>query len=81
MNCPHCGTPYHENAEFCIRCGMRREPDATVQYKEGTHWIPLLIMAILALSGLLVYFATAEGIPLTTGDPVALFRALFLVLE
>lgn len=96
MYCPNCGNAYLQNAEFCIRCGVRRNfgpvmppvlicptPAQPVMppvisapvpqpAEQGTHWIPLLIMTVLAAAGLFLYLATSEQIPITTGDPVTL---------
>lgn len=69
MNCPNCNSPCEAHYQFCTRCGTRlTEAPIVPKPKRGTHWIPILIMAVLSLIGLGIYFATAEA-PAVTGKP------------
>lgn len=58
MNCPNCQTICAENDRFCYRCGAPLLPESTPKKATeiGTHWIPALILLIMAAIGLLVYF-------------------------
>ena len=71
MLCVNCGCTVPEGAGFCPCCGEKMpgviaaapapqpEPAAepSVPGKKGTHWIPLVIMALLCVLGLSLFFA------------------------
>lgn len=61
MKCPACGAEYDAPHRYCGNCGAMLEPEQT-----GSHRWPLIILATLALAGLLLWFA----IPRTHAEPV-----------
>ena len=52
MRCPSCGAEYDAPHRYCGKCGTPLEPGET-----GSHRWPLIILAALALTGLLLWFA------------------------
>lgn len=68
MNCPYCGMPSMPEDAFCAQCGgplylptaaaPQPLPPEPFHYpvKQGSHRVPLLIMAVMATLGLLLYF-------------------------
>ena len=61
MKCPACGAEYDAPHCYCGNCGTMLQPGET-----GSHRWPLIILATLALAGLLLWFA----IPRTHAEPV-----------
>lgn len=70
MKCPTCGAEYSEAPHTCPNCGTVLTPR-----KQGTHWIPLLIMALLSLVGFGIYLAipmdTAQDSSIPQNDPTS----------
>ena len=58
MYCNHCGHPHAGPDRFCINCGAALE-------KKGRHWVPLLIMAVLAVCCSVLFYL----IPMEAGEP------------
>ena len=56
MNCPNCGAVCPEGYRFCMLCGSPIQTAA----KKGSHWVPILILVVLSLSGIGLFFATRE---------------------
>ena len=55
MRCPACGAEYDAPHRYCGQCGTLLEPGET-----GSHRWPLIILATLALLGLLAWFAVPK---------------------
>ena len=73
MYCPKCGFHNEEGAKLCAGCGcpMPAEPLLFGQPKKGSHWPPVIIMAVMVVLGLIFYFLfplkdTPQAIPLPT---------------
>ncbi len=63
MFCPKCGTPCPDDVSFCSSCGnaLPTEPVLFGAPKKGSHKVPLLIMAIMTITGLICYFLFPLG--------------------
>lgn len=63
MFCPKCGTPHDEESLFCGNCGnpLPTEPVTFVIPRKGSHRAPLLIMAAMAILGLIFFFLFPSG--------------------
>lgn len=58
MFCPKCGTPSDDAATFCGNCGnpLSSEPVVFAAPKKGSHWPPVIIMAVMLCLGLACFF-------------------------
>ena len=56
MICPNCNNICNPQDHFCYRCGTDLTRDSHKPAKKGTHWIPALIMAVLAVIGTVLFF-------------------------
>lgn len=56
MYCPNCQTFCEEADRFCYICGA---PLVQPKPKKGSRWIPALLLVFIAVSGLVMFFATA----------------------
>ena len=54
MICSNCGIIVSEENRFCHNCGAPLMP--AVPVRKGTHLIPILIMAVLAIAGTVLFF-------------------------
>lgn len=67
MFCPKCGARHDDQSLYCGSCGSAL-PTAPVVFgepKKGSHWPPVLIMAAMAVVGLVCFFL----FPLGGSDP------------
>ncbi len=56
MICPNCNTICASQDHFCYRCGTALSEYNRKPVKKGTHWIPAVIMAVLAVIGTVFFF-------------------------
>lgn len=78
MNCPNCNHICGENDFFCTQCGTRLNDQAPPppEYtppakKKGAHWVPILLLVLMAAIGIGVYFATGAG----SSNPETMYQA------
>lgn len=68
MRCPNCSAQYDAPHRYCGKCGTPLEPG-----EAGSHRWPLIILAALALAGLLLWFALPRSQP----EPVRYSTSVF----
>ena len=63
MYCQYCGHPHDDDDRFCRYCGTAL--NAPNLPKKGSHWVPVLVMAILCALGIGLFF----GLPYRNAAP------------
>lgn len=57
MYCPNCQTLCEDSDNFCYLCGA---PLKWQKPRKGSRWVPILILFILSVTGIALFFATAN---------------------
>ncbi len=61
MNCPNCNTLCGVHDRFCYCCGTPLyENVIPPRPRQGTRWIPVLLLLFMSVAGIALFFATAN---------------------
>lgn len=62
MNCPNCQTLCGDADRFCYICGTPLQAQMQPpKPKKGSRWIPALILILMSLTGIGLFFTTADS--------------------